>query len=206
MEREAICTVRYGADVFEAKALLGGQDLCFQGDFQRTIPFTDVTAVEVADGELQVTFSGGRATFEFEQAGEAEIWAATIRNPRRLIDTLDVKPGARVALLGVSDPEFLIQLRARTELVLEHDLVRNLDLIFVQIDDREGLDQIAILESFLHRTGAIWIIVPTGTHATHITEMDVLNGGCSVGLADTTVANFSATHTAHKFVIPPDRL
>ena len=202
---EAVCTVRYGTDVSEGRALLEGEDLCFRGDFRLTIPFADVSVVEASDGELHVTFSGGLATFKIGQVAEAESWAEKIRNPSRLIDMLDVMPGACVALLGVSDPDFIVQLRARTELVLEHDLVRNLDLIFVQAENREEVEQLSTLEHYLQCNGAIWVIAPKGKHAINITEMDVLTAGRAAGLTDTKVAEFSATHTAHKFVIPKDR-
>lgn len=202
MGREAVCTVRYGTDVSEGKALLEGEDLRFRGDFRLTIPFTDVSVVEATNGELRVTFSGGLVTFEIGQVAEAESWAERIRNPRRLIDTLDVMPGARVALLGISDSDFLVQLRARTELVLEHDLVRNLDLIFVQAENREELEQLGTLERYLQRNGAIWIVTPKGKRVPTITEMDVLVAGRAAGLIDTKVVTFSTTHTAHKFVAP----
>lgn len=206
MGQETQCVVHYGGGVSLGKAQLESDDLRFRGDFRLTIPLKDVRSVEAANGSLRVAFPDGEALFELGTL--AERWAEKIQHPRLLIDKLDVKPGSRVAVLGVTDAAFLTELNRRTDYVLMHDLADNLDLIFLQAETRADLEQLAScqLEHSLRRSGTgagIWVVAPKAR--TDITELDVLLTGRSCGLKDIKVARFSATHTAHKFVIPRER-
>ncbi len=51
---------------------------------------------------------------------------------RSLIDKLGVKPGAAVALLGITDETFLAQLRERTRDFAPLRVRKNLDFIFLR--------------------------------------------------------------------------
>jgi hypothetical protein len=204
VEQETDCVVRYAGVVSQGTARLESEDIRFRGEFGLTIPFSDVESVEARDGVLHVGFSAGEADFEI--GALADRWAERIRNPRALIDKLDVKPGARVAVLGMVDDghgTFWSQLRARTEFVLEHSLASDLDVIVLGVERRPDLEQIDALEPYLRRNGCIWIVAPRGQP--HLTELDVLTAGRAAGLYDVKVARFSDTHTAHKFVIPRTR-
>jgi hypothetical protein len=206
MGQETQCVVRYGDSISLGRAKLETDDLRFRGNFRLIIPLKDVHSVEAADGHLRVAFLDSEASFELGIL--AERWAEKIRNPRSLIDKLDVRPESRVAVLGVTDSTFLAELRQRTDYVLMHDLASNLDLIFLQAESRADLEPLADcqLEHSLRRTGTgagIWVIAPKGRG--DITEMDILSTGRACGLTDSKVARFSATHTAHKFVIPRER-
>ena len=201
MGQETVCVARFGESVSKGKVLLESEDLRFRGAFRLTIPFGKMHSVAATGGELAVDFEGGRAIFELGDL--AERWAEKIRNPRRLIDKLDVKPDARVAIVGVDDDSFLNQLRGRTRDVLRYSLVPGLDLIFLQAETVARLEQIDALVPFLRRDGALWVIAPKGQR--QITELDVLSAGRAAGLTDVKVARFSATHTAHKFVVPKAR-
>jgi hypothetical protein len=209
MGREAVCVARYGGNVSEGRARLETDDLRFRGDFRLAIPLRAMRSVEAVDGELRVTFAGlagghpgsGEATFEL--GAQAEKWARAILHPPALLDKLDIKPTSRVGVLGVTDPDFWAQLRTRTPAIEEGTLSGDLDLIVLQADDPASLARIATLEPHLKRTGAIWIVAPKGQP--HLSELDVLSAGRAAGYTDVKVARFSATHTAHKFVIPKAR-
>ncbi len=56
------------------------------------------------------------------------------------------------------------------------------------------------LRTSLTPAGGIWVVAPKGV--AEITEADVLAAGRKAGLVDIKVVRFSATHTAHKFVVP----
>ncbi len=201
MGLEAVCIAHYGDSVSEGRALLESGDLCFRGAFRLTIPFNEMRSVAADHGNLEVAFGGGLAVFELGAA--AERWADRIQHPPQRIDKLDVKPDSRVAILGLTDTEFVSQLRSRTSYVLQHSLAPGLNLIFLRADTLAMLDQLDALEPFLQRDGAIWVIAPKGRR--QISEMAVLNAGRAAGYVDVKVASFSSTHTAHKFVIPKER-
>ncbi len=201
MGLEAVCVAHYGESVSEGKALLESDDLRFRGEFRLTIPFTEVRSVAADGGNLEVAFGGGLAVFELGAA--AERWADRMQHPLSLLDKLDVTPDSRVAILGLIDTGFLAQLRSRTGFVLKHSLAPGLNLIFLRADSLATLEQLDALEPFLQRDGAIWVITPKGRRP--ISETAVLNAGRSAGYVDIKVASFSATQTAHKFVIPKER-
>jgi hypothetical protein len=120
---------------------------------------------------------------------------------RPLLDKLGVKPGARVSILGQSEPWFEAELAARTADVKIGRPGKGSDLIFVYVEDRRDLDQaLAPLERSLKRDGAIWVIRPKGTP--HIKETDVIQAGKRAGLVDNKIASFSDELSAMRLVIP----
>jgi hypothetical protein len=201
MGLEAVCVAHFGESVSEGKALLESSDLRFRGDFRLIIPFTEMRSVAADHGRLEVAFGGGLAVFELGAA--AERWADRIQHPPLLIDKLDVMPESRVAILGLDDAGFLAQLRDRTKFVIQHSLAPRLDLIFLRADTPAALERLDALEPFLQRDGAIWVIAPKGRR--QLSETAVLHAGRAAGYVDIKVASFSATQTAHKFVIPKER-
>jgi hypothetical protein len=198
MGQEAACKARYAGKASVGKALLETDELIFRGDFRLAIPLKSVESVEAADGELRVGFSGDTAVFDL--GAHAEKWARKIRNPRTLADKLDIKPGLRVSLCGVKDPEFRTELEARTGDIREGKAAKESDLIFLQADAAKDLDKVKPLVASLKRNGAIWVVYPKGRK--DITESAVFRAGKQAGLVDVKVARFSTTHTALKFVIP----
>jgi len=119
---------------------------------------------------------------------------------RLLIDKLGVKPGQKIAVLGVESAEFLTKLAAR---VPEHSRGKRLhgaDLIFFSAEAVAELAQLNSLGRSIQRNGAIWVVYPKGQK--HIREIDVINAGKAAGLTDNKVCSFSATHTALRFCIP----
>lgn len=199
MGSEAFCRVRFGDQVSEGKALLETTELIFRGDFRLRIPFQDITALRDEDGELHVSFSQGTAVFDL--GSDASKWAETIRNPRGLIDKLGVKPGQVVFVIGVDDAAFMDQLRKKTDLVHENQLVAEADLVFFEADRPEDLYRLPELGASIKRKGAVWVVSPKGKGAL-VRDVDVMAAAREAGLVDTKVVAFSPTHTALKLVIP----
>jgi hypothetical protein len=119
---------------------------------------------------------------------------------RTLIDKLGVKPGQRIAVLGVEDAEFLRDLAASVPEYSRGNRISKAELIFFSAEAREDLSQLRSLSRSISKSGGIWVVYPRGQK--HIREIDVINGGKSAGLTDNKVCRFSGTHTALRFVIP----
>lgn len=119
---------------------------------------------------------------------------------RLLIDKLGVKPGQRVAVMGVESAEFLKDLSARVPDYSRGKRVPNADLIFFSAEAPGDLGKLAGLPRSMAKNGAVWVVYPKGQ--SHIREVDVIEAGKQAGLTDNKVCSFSATHTALRFVIP----
>jgi hypothetical protein len=199
---EAVCSVRYGGRVSEGKALLETAEVLFRGgDFRLKIPFAQITSVASDGGELRLGYDGDVAVFELGR--DAEKWAEKIRNPRGLMEKLGVKPGLRVAVIGVEDHEFLTQVAARIGNV-SGEGVRDADLIFHEADRLGDLRRLGALRGAIKPAGALWVVSPKGK-GIEVKDVDVMAAAREAGLVDTKVVSFSATHTALKLVIPRDR-
>ena len=77
-----------------------------------------------------------------------------------------------------------------------------MDLVFLGAESVGDLRRLAGLQVHLVRDGAI-CVAPKGGREPR--EAHVLAAGKGAGLVDVKVARFSATHTAHKLVIPVAR-
>jgi len=119
---------------------------------------------------------------------------------RLLIDKLGVKPGQKIAVLGVESAEFLTELAARVPEYAAGKRVAGADLIFFSAEAVANLGQLSSLGRSIQKNGAVWVVYPKGQK--HIRGIDVINAGRSAGLTDNKVCSFSATHTALRFCIP----
>lgn len=119
---------------------------------------------------------------------------------RLLIDKLGVKPGQRVAVLGVESAEFLTDLATRVPDYSRGKRIADADLIFFSAEGRGDLSWLESLGRSIRKNGAVWVVYPKGQ--THIREIDVIQAGKEAGLTDNKVCSFSVTHTALRFVIP----
>ena len=119
---------------------------------------------------------------------------------RLLIDKLGVKPGQRIAVLGVESAEFLTDLAARVPDYSRGKRIAGADLIFFSAETAKDLAALKSLANSIDKNGAIWVVYPKGQ--THIREIDVINAGKASGLTDNKVCRFSTTHTALRFSIP----
>jgi hypothetical protein len=200
MGLEADCTARFSGRTSPGKARLEEKDLFFRGDFSLRIPLGEAEA-EAKGGRLVVVFSKGRATFELGKA--AAKWALKIRYPRSRIDKLGVKPGMRVAVLGIDDEAFRRELRERVADVTESKPKKDSDLVFCFMDGRTDLVRLAALRASIKPNGAIWIVWPKGRK--EFREDDVRKAAISHGLVDVKVVSFSDVLSGLKLMIPLSR-
>ncbi len=123
---------------------------------------------------------------------------------RPLLDKLGVRPGARVALVGIDDPVFRELLRARTGNVVERLPHPAIDLVFLAADSPGDLGWLAELRQSIVPNGAIWVVSGKGRAAT-LRDVDVIAAARAAGLIDNKVVSFSETRTAMRLVIPLDQ-
>lgn len=119
---------------------------------------------------------------------------------RLLIDKLGVKPGQRVAVLGVESAEFLTGLAERVPDYSCGERIARADLVFFSAESHSDLAHLKSLRRSIQKAGAIWVVYPKGQQ--HIREVEVISAGKAAGLVDNKVCSFSSTHTALRFVIP----
>ena len=120
---------------------------------------------------------------------------------RPLIDKLGVRPGSRVALVGIDDPSFRALLAERTPDVTLGAPNPGSNLIFLAADSLAELSRIVALREAIAPAGAIWVVSRKGRAAT-LRDVDVMAAARSAGLVDNKVVSFSPTHTALRLVIP----
>ncbi|MFY9270719.1 MAG: DUF3052 family protein [Candidatus Manganitrophaceae bacterium] len=202
MGQEAVCRCEFGDQVSEGKAHLDSKSLTFRGEFKLTVLLKEVASVEADRGRLKVSFPEGAVTLDL--GPQADKWAVKIKHPKSLIDKLGVKPNARVAVLGVTDPDFRKALQEKTADLSEGKPKKESDFIFLAADDPQTLKELARLKGFLKPNGAIWVVSLKGKQA-RIKDVDVMAAAREAGLVDNKVAGFSETHTALKFVIPTEK-
>jgi hypothetical protein len=191
---EAACNVTVDRKTSAGKALLEANEIIFRGDFRLVIPLEQITAIDATDGKLAVTYADGTAVFDL--GPRAEKWAAKIRNPKSVIDKLDVEAGQRAVLLHVRDEGFADRLRERGAAVSTR-AARDADVIFVGAETLGELAGLRQLVAQIKRDGAIWTITPKGKGG--IKDTDVMGVAKAAGLVALKVVSFSDTHSANKF-------
>lgn len=184
----------------DATVLLETDDLIVRGDARVKIPRSAIQHVATRGGVLTVT--APQATVRMTLGAEAAAkWMKKIQEPpKRLIDKLDVKPGATVWLLGVDDDTLIAQLRERTAHVTQGSTAASCDVVFVGVESEKDLDRIARAMKAMTDSGAIWVIHRKGP--TGVADTAIFAKATSLGLTYTKVARVSDTHTAEKLVRP----
>ena len=120
---------------------------------------------------------------------------------RPRIDKLGIKPGFRVAVIGVEDPLLMAELRGRTDEIVVGMPRKRRDVIFFAAETLEALDELQSLRERIVHEGAIWIVSRKGENRS-IKDTDVISAAKRNGLVDNKVVSFSETHTALRLVIP----
>lgn len=192
------CAVQYLNRISTGKASLESDKLSFSGDFRLNIPLREIKKVDFAAGELKIIYNDDTVTFYLGEL--AEKWAKKISSPKKLIEKLGVKTGAKVAVFNISDETFWEQLREKTENILSGTLTDGIELIFIQVESVNELDQIENLRNYILSNGAIWVAIPKGRK--DIGVNDVIAAAKSSNLVDVKLVGFSATHSMYKLVIP----
>jgi len=129
---------------------------------------------------------------------QATRWFEAIAHPKSRLDKMGLKPGHRVAILGVNDPDLATELEHGGTIAAETDL----DLLFLAVDQAEDLDDLEAVMARLASRGALWVVSRKGKAAT-IRDVDIMGICRPAGLVDTKVVGFSDTHTALRFVRRP---
>ena len=122
-----------------------------------------------------------------------------VRYPRSRIDKLGVKPGFRVTVLGVDDPDFLAELEERGADVSKRTRPGS-DMIFVAMAAKADLPRLDALRRTIKPEGAVWVIWPKGRK--EFREDDVRAYGPRAELVDVKVMAFSETLSGLKMVVP----
>jgi hypothetical protein len=117
-----------------------------------------------------------------------------------LVDKLGVKPGARVAVIGLEEPWFLDLVRERTHDVSLGRALPESDLIFLRANSQTELAALMDLRPLIRPNGAIWVVSRKGKLAT-IRDVDVIDASLAAGLVDNKVVSFSETQTSLRAVI-----
>ena len=118
-----------------------------------------------------------------------------------LLDKLGLRPGMRVALIDIDDPDIRPLIADRTTDITEGWPEPDTDIVLLGADSIAALEPLAALATRIRPNGAIWVVSRKGKAAT-IRDTDVINAAIEAGLVDNKVASFSATHTAGRLVIP----
>jgi hypothetical protein len=196
--QELSCTAVINGRPFQGKALLETDALIFRGENRVTILFKEMSFLEAKDGQLYLSWPKGEAILHL--GNKAEDWERRIRNPKGLLDKLGIKEGFAVSVLGVMDAEFLQQLEERVGRYSRGKASPGSDAVFLEVERREGLQQLKGLSAALKKNGAFWVLWPKGR--LEIKESDVMAAAKEVGLVDVKVVKFSESHSALKLVIP----
>ncbi len=167
--------------------------LVFKGTARRVFEGEALAGVS-ADGADLVLADGSRFTLGEKQAAS---WLDAILNPKGRLDKIGVKPGARVAIMGVADPTFSKELAERGAVPVTQ--LAELDLLFYAADSGAELARVDALVPMLNPTGALWIVSKKGKAAT-VKDTDVMAAAKAHGLVDNKVVAFSDALTALRFV------
>ena len=116
-----------------------------------------------------------------------------------LLDRLGVKPGARVVIVGMQDPEFKELLRSRTGDVAVRKPRNPCDIVFLGAEKQSDLLRLSELKTWIEPNGAIWVIRPKGPMSP-LKDTDLIAAGQVAGLVDNKIASFSDTQGAMRFV------
>jgi hypothetical protein len=125
-----------------ATVLLETDDGIVRGDARVRVPRATIERVTIRDAVVTITSPSATVSLTLG-AVAAEEWRRSLEaTPKRLIDTLDVKPDATVWLLGVSDEMLLSQLRERTSNISTARSAADRDVMFVQVDRASQLARV----------------------------------------------------------------
>ena len=121
-----------------------------------------------------------------------------------LLDKLGLRPGMRVALIDIDDPDIRPLIAERTTELTEGWPEPDTDIVMLGADTSDALAPLEALAARIRPNGAIWVVSRKGAAAT-LRDVQVIDAARDAGLVDNKVASFSATHTALRLVIPVAR-
>ncbi|HTV25199.1 MAG TPA: DUF3052 family protein, partial [Polyangiaceae bacterium] len=143
--------------------------------------------LETIDGRLTLVLGAATRT-----------WARKVQAPPSRLKKLGVGAEQRIALVGMDDRAFLVELDAAQVRVVTRGKAA---LLFFGVGSTGDLERLGDLRKRIEPDGAIWIVRVKGKAAS-VKENEVREAARAAGLVDVKVASFSDTHTAEKLVIP----
>mgnify|MGYP000858977406 CR=1 FL=1 len=178
----------------EGRLQFEGDKLLFRGA-RRAVWTGEALKGLRAEGEDLVLADGARFALGAKAAAS---WAQAILNPKSRLDKLGVKPGMRVAVLGVEDADLAQELADKGAAPV--NALSDLDLLFYAADSAAELARIGELVPALAERGALWVVSRKGKAAT-VKDVEVMAAAKSFGLVDNKVVGFSPTLTALRFTL-----
>ena len=127
-----------------------------------------------------------------------------------LLDKLGIRPGMRVAIVGVLEDDdevldeagpFRARLAERTSDVTIGQPKPDTDVVLLAADTTAELEVLAALRPRIRPAGAIWVVSRKGKAAT-LRDIEVMAAAREHGLVDNKVVAFSARRTTIRLVIP----
>lgn len=184
----------------DATVLLETDELIVRGDARVRVPRREIRSVARRGGVVTITAPTATVKLTLGEPAATK-WEQKLKEaPKRLIDKLDVKPGAKVWLLDVASPELEAQLGERTSAVSRGKSARGCDVVFVGVERDTDLSRIERAASAMSEDGAIWVIHPKGRDG--VADTTIFEKAKALNLSYTKVARVSDTHTAEKLVVP----
>jgi len=184
----------------DATVLLETDELVVRGEGRVKVPRREVQSVTRRGGVVTVTAPTATVKLTLGEPAATK-WEQKLKEPpKRLIDKLDVKPGAKVWLLEAASPDLEAQIGERTANVTRGKSARDCDVVFVGVERDAQLARIDRAMEAMLDDGAIWVIHPKGRAG--VADTTIFEKAKALNLTYTKVARVSDTHTAEKLVRP----
>ena len=119
---------------------------------------------------------------------------------RSRTEKLGVKPGLRVAVMGLKEPGFLDELTQAGAKVAVRPGTGPFDMIIIILDATSDLPLLLDAKKRIVPNGMIWAVWPKGRK--EFREDDIRHFGPQAGLVDVKVMAFSDLLSGLKLVIP----
>ena len=119
---------------------------------------------------------------------------------RSRTEKLGVKPGSRVALVGLEDAPFVHELETAGAQVAGRVAAGPYDMVIVRLRASSDLPSLIEAKKRIVRNGMIWAVWPKGRK--EFREDDIRHFGPQAGLVDVKVMSFSDELSGLKLVIP----
>ena len=198
MGQEVKTTLRWDGRIVEGTALLETDSLIFRGGASLTVPFDEMFSVESNSGWLELKTSRGLLLLEL--GPKADVWKDKIKNPKGLIEKLQVDATKKVCVLGKLDADLSGDLAGSGAKISKGARGKDFDMIFVAASKKKDLEVIPKARNLMKDDGAVWIVYPKGNE--ELRERDVLTAGRTLQMTDNKQVKVNDELTAVRFVIP----
>jgi hypothetical protein len=183
-----------------ATVLLETDEIIVRGEARVRVPRRSIQRVTTRAGVVTITSTIAIVELTLGNDAAAKWHKKLEEPPKQLIDKLDVKPDAKVWMLGVDDASLIAQLGGRTKNLLKGRSAKECDVVFVGVESDKELDRIERGLTAMSQNGAMWVVHPKGPAG--VADTTIFGAAKALGLTYTKVARVSDTHTAEKLVRP----